>query len=779
MAKKTSKRTEARNRYLLRTVAKQRGWNVSHVAKGGNFLEEQEIEDAFPDIGLNGTKPDFLVCAKGITLVVVECKNEYNKIDEAMSQARNYAEQINSSHNPYQISIIVGSAGEEDYGYVFRTEYLLGSGQSGENIWVSLEANGYPITSFPSYSECENALLTTNGATELSIPKSEDFISAAISISAVLRSAKIEPQLRPKVLGSLITALYWGDIDLSEGKELDSINALVSEAITTTDHFSEEKKGQLITALTLTQADYKMLAPKIAHLVALLNTLNIRSVLQTDTDFLGMLYEAFIRYGYDNNALGIVFTPRHITKYCAELIDVQAGEKVLDLACGSGGFLVAAFDRMMRTRKKNNIPIDIIRESLYGFDTNPTVWSLAALNMVFRGDGKSHIENSSCFEDGSRTLVRGRFNKVMLNPPFTQEDEPERDFISAGIDALEPKGLLAVVVKSGIFADRDNSSWRTELLKSNVLLGMISLPGDLFYPTAVDTTIMVLKAHCPHRKEDRVFMAKIWNDGYEKLKGKRVECSGNQLPEVLDCFNAFMQGKDFTSDLATVVDGSLILQEGAEFSPEQYLSQPSFLTVELSVIRRHVEREMLSTCIEYSDLSSEVIDGFPCKWNDLPSLPYDVSLPIEELFYVGSGKSQGEKNYQDGACPYISSGDPNNSIVRLVQGVDDEIYCDGGITVTCFGCARVQPWPFMARGNGGSAVRVLTPKYRMTLNELIWFASQINSQRWRFFYGRMSIKGRLKQLTVKTPTEAIPDSDVSIAEKVSTLRKSFEDILGL
>lgn len=63
--------------------------------------------------------------------------------------------------------------------------------------------------------------------------------------------------------------------------------------------------------------------------------------------------------------------------------------------------------------------------------------------------------------------------------------------------------------------------------------------------------------------------------------------------------------------------------------------------------------------------------------------------------------------------------------------------------------------------------------------KLIWFASQINSQRWRFFYGRMSIKGRLKQLMVKTPTEAIPDSDVSIAEKVSMLRKSFENILGL
>lgn len=66
---------------------------------------------------------------------------------------------------------------------------------------------------------------------------------------------------------------------------------------------------------------------------------------------MGLLYEAFIRYGYDNNSLGIVFTPRHITKYCAELIDVTAKDKVIDIACGSGGFLVASFDRMMKTSK--------------------------------------------------------------------------------------------------------------------------------------------------------------------------------------------------------------------------------------------------------------------------------------------------------------------------------------------------------------------------------------------------------------------------------------------
>ena len=85
----------------------------------------------------------------------------------------------------------------------------------------------------------------------------------------------------------------------------------------------------------------------IGRIVALLRRLNIRSVLQTDTDFLGLFYEAFLRYGYDNNALGIVFTPRHITNFCAHLTSPTMSDRVMDVACGTGGFLVAAFDRML------------------------------------------------------------------------------------------------------------------------------------------------------------------------------------------------------------------------------------------------------------------------------------------------------------------------------------------------------------------------------------------------------------------------------------------------
>ena len=83
----------------------------------------------------------------------------------------------------------------------------------------------------------------------------------------------------------------------------------------------------------------------------------------------------------------------------------------------------------------------------------------------------------------------------------------------------------------------------------------------------------------------------------------------------------------------------------------------------------------------------------------------------------------------------------------------------------------------MARGNGGSAVRVLVPKYAMTYSELVWFAAQINMQRWRFFYGRMAILKRLKQIKLTAPNQQLLDSDVTIAEKVSELSGKVIDIM--
>ena len=151
-------------------------------------------------------------------------------------------------------------------------------------------------------------------------------------------------------------------------------------------------------------------------------------------------------------------------------------------------------------------------------------------------------------------------------------------------------------------------------------------------------------------------------------------------------------------------------------------------------------------------------------------MPYGSSQTLDYFFEVRNGRSTGEKNYREGTIPYISSGDATNSIISLKDDDSAEIFETGGITVTAFGTAALQPWPFLARGNGGSSVRVLLPKYRMTISHLVWFAAQINMQRWRFFYARMAIRSRIRRLRVTAPPADFDGFDCDILERIEQFK---------
>lgn len=765
----SKKRAESRARYFIREQARKRGWNVSHPSKGGEFLEEQEITDHFTDIGLGLERPDFLIAKGGLPVVVIEAKNTSDKIQQAIDEAVAYADKINQN-SPYNIKLAVGAAGEENHGFAVEVRYLKG------NEWKPLLSRGYEITTIPTRREIDVALMADDATTEVDVPDVAEFIDAAIELSRTLRTARVEAPLRPKVIGALALAMYQGEIDLDEDSALESINQLITDAIAESVDLSEDKKPRLEESLRLLGADYDRLSPQIAKIVHLLKALNIRAVLQTDTDFLGLFYEAFLRYGYDNNALGIVFTPRHITRFCAELIDAKSTDKVIDIACGTGGFLVAAFDKMM-SNAHGPKAIQKVKRDLYGFDTNPTIWALATLNMFFRGDGKSHIENKSCLDEDSKASVVDNFQKAFLNPPFSQDDEPERDFIDASMEALEPYGLIAVVVKAGIFADDENKNWRREFTRQHSVLAMISLPEDLFYPTAAPTSILIAKAHIQPSENDTVLMARIDNDGYEKLKGRRVEIPGSQLPDIEEAFKRKQRGEDVSTDKAITIPVEKIM-DGNEWSPQQWLLQPIDTEDKLKKFEDDVRFSIYRAVTAIPDLADVVLEGFGNSWSELPEYPVGETAPISDFFEVANGKSSGEKNYIEGGTPYVSSGDQTNSIIRLVEEEQDECFSGGAITVTAFGQAYVQPWPFMARGNGGSSVRVLIPKYKMGFNDLVWFASQINAQRWRFFYGRMAIKSRLVRLEVTSPPEKLIDGDKSIFDRVSQFKENLMELSG-
>ncbi len=765
---KSAKRSESRARYFIREKAQKRGWNVAHPSSKGDFLEENEIVAYFPNIGLGGDRPDFVIVLNGVPVAIIEAKNEVNKLDVAVAEACDYADLINTNGS-YKVNVAIGAAGNEDTGFEVGVYFKIASGE-----WEPLKYHGTDLTAIPSRAEIEIALKANDGSTSVTIPDQSEFIDAAIELSIVLRLAKVEAPLRPKVIGALVTAMYQGKVIVEAKKSLVSVNSLLREAINNTTDLQPKNKKQLIDALELSGADFNRLAPYVGRIVAILNRLNIKAVLQTSTDFLGMFYEAFLRYGYDNNALGIVFTPRHITKFCVQLTDIEPSYKVIDIASGTGGFLVAAFDAM-NEKAISAAQRQSIKEAIKGFDTNPTIWALASLNMFFRGDGKSHIENASCFEPNNKKAISKTFNRAYLNPPFSQEGEPESMFIDAAMEALIPGGILAAVVFAGVFADDEHRNWRKRFLKHHQLLGVISLPEDLFYPTAAPTSIMLAQAHVPHGTND-VFMARIWNDGYKKLKGRRVRATGEQLSEIAEFFSKFRTNNKYESALAISTSGTA-LGEGQDWSPQQWLPQPMPLQDALAEAQTEVIHAIFRAVVQFPELANEALQNFGEEWKGKPDLPFGVRKPLADFFTIGNGKSAGEKNFPEGSIPYISSGDQFNSIVRLVESVGEgQVFEQGAITITAFGQARVQPWGFLARGNGGSSVRVLLPKYNMTVRELVWFTAQINMQRWRFFYARQAIKGRLESIyfQVDSPSASLPDGTETLATKLQAFKLSFD-----
>lgn len=665
------------------------------------------------------------------------------------------------------IKIAIGVAGDSDNGYIVKVRYLK------DGVWSPLTAKGYELTAIPSKLECAAALSSDNNTVEVEIPTSAAFIDAAIELSNILRHAKVEPVLRPKVVGAVTTALYAGDIPVDTDNVLSEINRLTSAVIKNSRSLNTLKKERLIEAINLTGNDYERLNPFIFRIISLLKQLNIRAVLQSDADFLGMFYEAFLRYGYDNNAMGIVFTPRHITRLCVDLIGVNIGEKIIDLACGTGGFLVSAFDSL---KKKcfHDSSYDIIKESLYGFDTNPTVWALSCLNMFFRGDGRSHIENASSLTIDSKEMVNMKFNKAFLNPPFHQAGEPERDFIDASMDALIQGGTFAGVIYTGVFADEDNEAWRDNFMQKHTLLAMISLPDDLFYPTSAPTSIMIAKAHEPQPADSKVFIAKIWNDGYEKLKGKRVHCEGSEIDYIKEMFARFMNGENVSAHNCTTIKASQLMG-GEEYSPQQWLPNRHMTEWDIRMHDEHTLKSLFVTIANFPEITDCISETSIHRHEQgKKRVPLNIRKPLSYFFDIKQGKSAGEKNYADGICPYVSSGDSMNGIVRLVSPVEDEI-CAGCISVSAFGTAYYQPWDFIARGNGGSAVRVLVPRFKMTIREVFWFISQINCQSWRFPYARMAIKSRLKRLEIDSPPKHL-DEPFNLVERIRQFKQSLTQL---
>jgi len=254
-----------------------------------------------------------------------------------------------------------------------------------------------------------------------------------------------------------------------------------------------------------------------------------------DFDVVGQFYGEFLKYtGGDKKALGIVLTPRHITELFALLANVNKNSKVLDICAGTGGFLIAAMHQMMRSATTEAEKESIRKQRLIGVEQLPNMFTLAASNMILRGDGKANLHQSSCFDEAVTAAIKKLHCTVgLLNPPYSQKDEDLHEFyfIRHMLDCLKEGGTGVVVVPMSCAVGPH--PMKAEILKQNTLEAVMSLPDELFYPVGTIPCVMVFTAGVPHETSARKSWFGYWKrDGFTKTKHRGRVDLHNEWSEI-------------------------------------------------------------------------------------------------------------------------------------------------------------------------------------------------------------------------------------------------------
>lgn len=250
-------------------------------------------------------------------------------------------------------------------------------------------------------------------------------------------------------------------------------------------------------------------------------------------DIIGRFYEEFLKYaGVSNVKKGIVLTPRHITTLFTKLVDIKENDKILDLCCGTGAFLIAGMNKIINRIKKSSIPdkeraINKVKEKqLLGFEVNPTMYICAISNMLFRGDGKSSIHNYDSINNKKAQEELDKFQATIgfINPPYSgkeNKEDPTPKEITFLVKLLDNCSRYAIVIAPlSTYFKEENI--RENILKKHTLKLVINMPKDLFQPNAsTHTAVAVFETNRAFDyKNDEVIFYDLREDGFELAKNK-------------------------------------------------------------------------------------------------------------------------------------------------------------------------------------------------------------------------------------------------------------------
>lgn len=248
-------------------------------------------------------------------------------------------------------------------------------------------------------------------------------------------------------------------------------------------------------------------------------------------DVMGIFFNEFNRYKKKSES-GQVFTPEHITSFMYRIIDVHQDDKVLDAACGSGGFLVKSMSKMIKeaggvqTEKARKIKTS----QLFGIEFDREIYALACANMLIHKDGKTNLEQLDSRTSKASEWIRGKgITKVLMNPPFERKYGCLK-IVENVLDSVPSHTMCAFILPDKKL-EKDNSA---SILKHHQLQKIIKLPEKVF-SEGVTTSIFVFEAGIPQNDKE-ILACYIENDGLETVKNQGRHDIKDRWQEIEDKF---------------------------------------------------------------------------------------------------------------------------------------------------------------------------------------------------------------------------------------------------
>lgn len=378
-------------------------------------------------------------------------------------------------------------------------------------------------------------------------------------------------QLPPKA------ALPWNKAGKDEPEEMRSVGWLIDNAMEAIERENPRLKNVLNKDFARVQLD----SSKLAELIALFSDTDFsakeyqgRPLDLKSKDILGHVYEYFLgQFALaEGKKGGQYYTPKSIVTLIVEMLQPFKG-RVYDPAMGSGGFFVQSeeFIEQHGGKPANGGSGQI---SVYGQESNPTTWRLAAMNMAIRGiDFNFGSGPADTLRNDLHPDLRADF--VMANPPFNMKEWGQEQLLDdprwlAGTPPagnanfawlqhmlwhLAPSGSMALLLANGSMSSNSGGEGeiRKRLIEDDYVECMVALPGQLFTNTQIPACIWFLTKDKQNgfaldkKKRDRrgqFLFIDARQMGYMKDRVLR-DFAPEDIRKIADTFHAWQQGEGY------------------------------------------------------------------------------------------------------------------------------------------------------------------------------------------------------------------------------------------